>query len=88
MNSLESKYIEDIKTFESDKMEQLIMQSLDKFPPLLDVKDVATILRMGENAAYEVLNSGVMPTMKVGRKSVIPKPYMGKYIFESTCITE
>jgi hypothetical protein len=85
MSGVESKYIEDVEAFNSKKMEQLIIQSLDNYPPLLDVKDISSVLRIGENAAYEVLNSGEIPTIKVGRKSMIPKPYMGKYIYESTC---
>ena len=47
--------------------------------PLADLPDVltpleaATVLRLGRNTTYENIRTGAIPSIKIGRKLLIPK---------------
>ena len=40
---------------------------------VLTVEDIKDILEIGQNKAYELVNGDYFPTMKFGRKHIIPK---------------
>ena len=40
---------------------------------VLTVQDVARILRIGKNYTYDLIRSGRIPAMKLGRRLLIPK---------------
>jgi excisionase family DNA binding protein len=40
---------------------------LDDLPPVLRVAEVASVLRIGRNAAYALVASGDLPSIRVGR---------------------
>ena len=42
-------------------------------PEILTVLDVSKILRVGKNAAYELVKNGKLSSIQVGRKIIIPK---------------
>lgn len=42
-------------------------------PDVLTVHDTARILRLGKNKVYELIRSGQLPAMKLGKKLIIPK---------------
>lgn len=45
-------------------------------PAVLTVKEVQTDLRMSRNAVYEAIGRGEIPSIRVGRRILIPKePY-------------
>ncbi len=51
------------------------IENLDILPITLDVTDVADVLGMSKNKAYELCHSKGFPCVKVGkRKMIIPKP--------------
>ncbi|MGW8959662.1 DNA-binding protein [Paenibacillus sp. NPDC055715] len=67
-------------------MEEEMLRALESYPPLLDVNHIQEILMVGQAVAYNELNSGNFPVMKVGRQLRVEKPLFAKYIIESsTC---
>jgi len=41
-------------------------------PFTLDVKQAAKLLGIGQNSAYEAVKRGEIPTLKIGRRLVVP----------------
>lgn len=52
------------------------MNILDSYADVLTVNDVMNILHIGRNKAYELLRSKVIPSIRIGKKYVIPKNLM------------
>ncbi len=48
-------------------------RSLDDLPLVLRVKDLMPVLDIGRNTAYELVRSGQIRSVRVGRKLRIPK---------------
>ncbi len=48
-------------------------RSLDDLPLVLRVEDLMSALDIGRNAAYELVRSGQIRSIRVGRKRRIPK---------------
>ena len=48
-------------------------RSLDDLPLVLRVDDLMPVLDIGRNAAYELVRSGRIRSVRVGRKLRIPK---------------
>ncbi|MET3210097.1 UNVERIFIED_CONTAM: hypothetical protein ABIC26_003045 [Paenibacillus sp. PvR008] len=70
-------------------MEEKMLKVLGSYPPLLDVTHIQEILMVGQSAAYNELNSGNFPVMKVGKQLRVAKPLFAKYIIESSyCANE
>lgn len=44
----------------------------DKYPPVLNVRQVAEILAISHNTAYELVRSGQVHSIRVGRNYRIP----------------
>lgn len=49
------------------------MRSLTDSPDLLTVDEVADLLRIGRNQAYQAVHSGEIPSIRLGRSIRIPK---------------
>lgn len=49
---------------------------LEKYSDVLTVSDVMSILHIGRNKAYELLKFSVIPSIRVGKKYIIPKSLM------------
>ncbi len=45
---------------------------MNKAPAVLTVAEVAQRLRLGRNSVYEAIRRGVIPSLRVGRRIVIP----------------
>ena len=43
------------------------------YPDVVSVEDLQTMLHIGRNAAYNLLQSGAIVTIRVGKKYIIPK---------------
>ncbi|MEY8313411.1 helix-turn-helix domain-containing protein [Oscillospiraceae bacterium 42-9] len=43
------------------------------YPDVVSVDDLQTMLHIGRNAAYGLLKSGSISTVRVGKKYIIPK---------------
>jgi len=46
---------------------------LDNYNDVLTVKEMAKVLRIGKNAAYDLVREGAVVSIKVGRKYLVPK---------------
>lgn len=56
------------------------MCMLDSYSDVLTVNDVMNILHIGRNKAYELLRSKVIPSIRIGKKYVIPKNLMIEFL--------
>ena len=43
------------------------------YPDVVSVEDVQAMLHIGRNAAYALLQSGAISTVRVGKRYIIPK---------------
>ena len=43
------------------------------YPDVVSVQDVQTMLYIGRNSAYALLQSGAIATVRVGKRYIIPK---------------
>lgn len=56
---------------------------INKYPPVLCVKQVADILSISHNTAYALVRSGQIYSVRVGRSYRIPLDSVIKYLSES-----
>lgn len=56
---------------------------LNKYPDVLTVNQVAEVLRIGINKAYELVNSHTIGHKKIGRRILIPKACLIDYLDSS-----
>jgi excisionase family DNA binding protein len=47
--------------------------TLDDAPDVLHVEEVAQLLRIGRNGAYELVRSGLLGSFRIGRRIGVPK---------------
>lgn len=52
----------------------------DASPDMLTVRQVADLLRIGRNTAYELVRAGLVPSVKIGRQIRISKQAVIDYI--------
>ena len=61
---------------------------LDQYEAVLTVIDLQEILNIGRNTAYALLNSGAIPSIRIGKKWRIPKDavlhYLGQWKNQKT----
>ncbi len=53
---------------------------LDKYPDVLDVKQLCEILHIGKNLAYSLLQNGDIKSIVIGRSYKIPKRFVLDYL--------
>jgi excisionase family DNA binding protein len=51
---------------------KVLPRELVDLPPTLTVEQVAKLLRIGRNVAYEAVGSGQLPALRIGRRWVVP----------------
>ena len=54
---------------------------LEKYPDLLTTKEIMEIFRCGRNKTYEIVEI-LKPHIKIGKKILIPKSVVIKYLQE------
>ena len=62
-------------------------RSLDDLPLALRVEDLMPILGIGRNTAYELVRSGQIRSIRVGRKIRVPKDAVAAFLGESNDAT-
>ena len=62
-------------------------RSLDDLPLALRVEDLMPILAIGRNTAYELVRSGKIRSIRVGRKIRVPKDAVAAFLGESNDAT-
>ena len=55
-------------------------RSLDDLPLVLRVDDLMPVLDIGRNTAYELIRSGQIRSVRVGRKLRIPKQAVEEFL--------
>lgn len=53
---------------------------LEKYPDVLSIEDICTIMRIGRNNAYKLLQKNEIPNRKIKRKYIIPKMGLINYL--------
>ncbi|MBH0175940.1 helix-turn-helix domain-containing protein [Fictibacillus sp. 23RED33] len=56
------------------------MDRLIEYPDVLNVEDIISILRIGRSSAYELVHSGEFHTVKVGRRILIYKDVLQRWL--------
>ena len=56
-------------------------RSLDDLPLVLRVEDLMPVLDIGRNTAYELVRSGQIRSVRVGRQIRVPKDAIQEYLF-------
>lgn len=54
-------------------LEQIIENTFADYPDVVGVDDLAKMLHIGKNKAYELLNTNMLKSIRVGKKHIIPK---------------
>ena len=54
--------------------------SIDQLPLVLSVEDLADVLGIGINSAYELVRSGKVGSIRIGRQYQIPKNALETYL--------
>ena len=60
------------------------MTMLNKYPDVLNVKQLCEVLDIGKNTAYKLLKNGEIKSVKIGHVYKIPKKYVKEYILKFT----
>ena len=45
----------------------------NEYPDVVTVDDLQKMLKIGRNSAYDILKAGLIKTIKVGKRYIIPK---------------
>ena len=61
-------------------MENKVYRSLDELPLALRVEDLMPILGIGRNTAYELVRSGQIRSIRVGRQLRIPRDAVAEFL--------
>ena len=61
-------------------MENKVYHSLDELPLALRVEDLMPILGIGRNTAYELVRSGQIRSIRVGRQLRIPRDAVAEFL--------
>ena len=51
-----------------------------KYPDVVSVSELMDMLHIGKNTAYELLQSGKIKSIKIGKKYRIPKSFVIEYL--------
>ena len=54
--------------------------SIENIPLVLTVNDVAKVLNVGKNTTYEIIHSGALKSIRIGRQIRISRDALLKYL--------
>lgn len=54
----------------------------DSYPDVVSVEEIQQMLRIGKNAVYQLLKDGVIKSIKVGKRYVVPKKYIVDFLLK------
>lgn len=63
---------------EENKQDLTKIKSINKdiftdYPDVVSIEDLTKMLRIGKNKAYELVNTNVIKSIRIGKKHIIPK---------------
>ena len=65
-------------------MKKSIYTSYDELPLLLNVKQLADLLGVSDSSVYEIIQEGGFPSLRIGKRIVIPKEELREWISART----
>ena len=54
---------------------------ITEYPDVLTPEDVMEFLSIGRNTVYNILKTGELPSIKIGKQYRIPKRYVLQYLY-------
>lgn len=61
-------------------MKESVFTSYDQLPLLLNVKQLAALLGVSDSSVYELIEEEDFPSLRIGKRIVIPKEELRKWI--------
>ena len=65
-------------------MKKSIYTSYDELPLLLNVKQLADLLGVSDSSVYELIQEDDFPSLRIGKRIVIPKDELREWITTRT----
>ena len=65
-------------------MKKSIYKSYDELPLLLNVKQLADLLGVSDSSVYELIQEDGFPSLRIGKRIVIPKEELREWITTRT----
>ena len=65
-------------------MKKSVFTSYDELPLLLNVKQLAELLGVSDSSVYELIEEEDFPSLRIGKRIVIPKEELRKWITSHT----
>ncbi len=65
-------------------MKNTVYTSYEELPLLLNVKQLADLLGVSDSSVYELIQEDDFPSLRVGKRIVIPKDELRKWISAHT----
>ena len=65
-------------------MKKSVFTSYDELPLLLNVKQLAELLGVSDSSVYELIQKDDFPSLRIGKRIVIPKEELRKWISAHT----
>lgn len=69
---------------EEIKMKKSVITSYDELPLLLNVKQLTDLLGVSESSVYELIQEDDFPSLRIGKRIVVPKEELRKWITAHT----
>ena len=63
-------------------------KNFNEQPEILTVMEAAEILRIGRSTAYEAARTGQIPTVRIGRKILVPKAALARLLGKDAAADE
>ena len=65
-------------------MKKSVFTSYDELPLLLNVKQLADLLGVSDSSVYELILEDDFPSLRIGKRIVVPKEELRKWISTHT----
>ena len=65
-------------------MKKSIYKSYDELPLLLNVKQLADLLGVSDSSVYELIQEDDFPSLRIGKRIVIPKEELREWVSTRT----
>lgn len=59
------------------------LSMLQNQPEVLTIIELASVLRIGKNKAYQLVSSGEIESVKIGCKTIVPRLSVAKFLMTS-----
>lgn len=59
------------------------LSMLQNQPEVLTITELASVLRIGKNKAYQLVSSGEIESVKIGCKTIVPSLSVAKFLMTS-----